>query len=198
MSRSVKNTCGVAVVAMIIASVVFASRRAARLSDEAHADHLHQSSQRQFEKVKAGQDHVLIFSPELIIMLANDPQCVQNAKRLQLFGCDLNLPGYERIQELSNVRHISFDESIHVEAILPVLKNMPSVDSLYFYLVIITDEMRTQLAAIPTLKTVRHGSIEQKDAEALARALPHMVVEMDDQHSDRSIRISDGGTSETN
>ena len=192
MLRSLKGVCGVVAVAIIAASFAFESRRAARRSDEARAEYLHQCSQREFEKVKAGQQDVLVFSPELIIMLANDQQCIQNVKRLQLFGCDLRLPGYEHIQKLSNVRHISFDESRNADAILPLLKSMPSVDSLYFYAVRVTDEMQTQLAAIPTLKTVGHGSIERKDAEALARKLPNVAVEMDDPHSDQTIRVSNG------
>jgi hypothetical protein len=179
-------------IAGLVAVFIFYRQHENRKLWEARAREYQQRNQKEFHKVKAGRADALVFSPDLIVMLANDADCIRNLKRIQLFGDDLNKPGYEQIQKLSNIHHISFDESRGVDTILPLLKDMPSVDSLYFYVVAMTDKIQAQLASIPSLKKVRHGSIERKDADALARRLPNVIIEMDDLYSDEPIRVSDG------
>jgi hypothetical protein len=73
---------------------------------------------------------------------------------------------------------------------------MPSVTSLSFYKVRMTDKIQSQLASIPTLKKVGCGSIERKDAEALARKLPNVVVVVDNDALDgEPIRMLPGSPS---
>jgi hypothetical protein len=192
VSRATKWLFTVAVATLLITIAIFAILRAKRIDAEARAREHQLRNEKEFEKVKAGSKDALVFSPDLIVMLANDAECIRNLENVQLFGDDLATPGYEQIQKLSNIHHISFDESYGVDAILPVVKDMPSVDSLYFYCVAMTDKIQSQLAAIPTLKKLRHGSIERKDAEALARKLPKVIVEVDDDASGEPIRVLPG------
>lgn len=190
MSRTARWLIGIsAITALVVVYIQHENRR----WREAYAKERLQRDQKEFDKVKAGSAEVSVFSPDLIVMLANDPDCIRNLKSVRLCFDDLSTPGYEQLHKLSNVHYISFDESRGVDTILPVVKDMPSVDSLYFYVVAMTDNIQSQLAAIPTLKKVRHGSIERKDAEALARKLPNVLVEIDDDSPEgKPIRVLPG------
>jgi hypothetical protein len=64
----------------------------------AKADQLR--NEMEFEKVRAGRKDALVFSPDLIVMLTNDADCLRNLENVQLFGGDLATPGYEQIQKL--------------------------------------------------------------------------------------------------
>ena len=133
-----------------------------------------------FEAVKGGKSEVTVYqSPEILSMLADDPDCVRNLRSVCFFICELGDPRFFKLSKLTNVREIAIYDGRGVEAFLKAIGGMPSIERISFESIRLDDEMLEQLAAFPNLKRVHfERDLDPSQIELLQRVIPNVEIEM--------------------
>ena len=122
---------------------------------------------------------VPIYDIELLEMLIKDPQCVENAIEIVFFMADLSDPRFLQVNQLSNLQDIGFIDCFHADKILPSLKQLDSLYSIYFEVSPISNDSIEFLAKIPNLKKVRFEQIlPDETIQKLNQLLPHVTIEL--------------------
>jgi hypothetical protein len=148
-----------------------------------------------FQKVKSGESQVTVYgTPEVLMMLANDPECIRNLTSIYFFIADLSDPRYTITNKLSNVDDIGIYDCQGVTEFLKSIKGMPSVKSIYIESVRLDDEILTSLDSLPNLNKVRFEQLlNEHQIELLSKALPEALIEVADPISGDPIPVQ-GGT----
>jgi hypothetical protein len=161
-----------------LAAVALLIAETTRQEREARAKHEHEQALRYYEQLKKGEEkYPMINSPELMSMVANDPDCASKLTYIHFDMTDLNAPEYRQVQKLTNVAEISFYDCEGVETLLGYASSMPSVEKVAFPYARASDELVKRLAAIPSLKTLKITDCVQEEVDKFKIALPHLRFE---------------------
>jgi hypothetical protein len=148
-----------------------------------------------FQKVKSGESQVTVYgTPEVLMMLANDPECIRNLTSIYFFIADLSDPRYTITNKLSNVDDIGIYDCQGVTEFFKSIQGMPSVTSVFIESVRLDDGLFNALASLPNLKKVRFEQLlAENQIELLSKALPEALIEVADPISGDPIPVQ-GGT----
>jgi len=174
---------GLAVFATIIGLLVVAVQRQQVLVEERRVQREHERALKAFEDIKSkSQTYAMVFSPELLVMLASDPDCARNLTYIHFDMTDLNEPGFEQVRKFPNLNKLSFYDCRGVDKLLGYASELQSVNEVYFDYIQTTDELIHRLGALPNLKTVKFNYAETVQIDAFARALPNAKIRIADDH----------------
>jgi hypothetical protein len=181
VSRRTLLIIGFIAIAAIVVLIAVEIPRQRRLMREARAKTEHERAENYFQGLKSGdKKYPMINSPELMSMIASDPDCARQLTYVHFDMTDLNAPEFQRIPKLQNVAVISFYDCEGVETLLGYAANMPSVNKIYFFCARPSDGLLKRLASIPNLKTVKFNDVFEGDLDIFKRALPHVQFEVGD------------------
>jgi hypothetical protein len=182
LSRKILLTFGLIAFAAIAAFFAVEIPRQQRLMSKARAKAMHERALQYFQELKSnGKRFPVIDSPELMLMIANDPACAQQLTYVHFDMTDLNAPEFEQIQKLPNVAKISFYDCEGITTLLGYASNMPSVNEVHFDYIRPSDELLQRLASIPNLKTLTFNDTEKDELGVFEHGLPHVKVQIYDQ-----------------
>lgn len=132
-----------------------------------------------FAEVKSGQSEVSIHSPDLVAMLVGDEDCIRNLTTVYFFSADLNDPRFAEVSKLTNVSDIWIYDCSGVEGFLNSIKGMPSIETLSFESIRLTDGLSEKLTSFPNLKKVHfEQELDGKDIDTLRRLVPNATIEV--------------------
>jgi hypothetical protein len=135
-----------------------------------------------FEQVKAGESKVTVFgTPEILEMLAADPDCVRNLDSVYFVMCDLSDPRYEVLTKLTNVDDIGIYDCQNLDVFLSNIPGIESLESIYFESIRIEGKMLKRLGAFPNLTRVHfERRLDVPEVQQLRQSLPHATIEFTD------------------
>jgi hypothetical protein len=184
VSRRTRLICILIFFAAITALIGIEIPRQRQLLTEAREKAKHERAQKHFQELKelrsADKSYPFIDSPELMSMIATDPECARRLTYAHFDMTDLNAPEFQQISKLINVKVISFYDCEGVETLLRQAANMPSINKIYFYYAKPSDALLKNLASIQNLKTVKFNDISEGDLDIFKRTLPHIHFEVGD------------------
>jgi hypothetical protein len=181
VSRRKLVIIGFVAIAAITVLIAVEIPRQQRLMKEARAEAEHEWAQKYFQELKSGDKrYPMINSPELMSMIANDPDCASQLTYVHFDMADLNAQEFQQIQKLQNVSVISFYDCEGIETLLGYAANMPAVNKIYFYCARPSDGLLKRLASIPNLKTIKFNDVFDGDLDIFKRALPNVHFEVGD------------------
>jgi hypothetical protein len=178
MARVIGWLIAIALLTLFTALFAYELHYSERRRSEEHGRLEHQRAAKAFAKVKSGATDVAINSPELIVMLANDKDCINNLRSIYFFMAVMSDPRYAQTANLTNVADISFYDCNDLDRFLVTINGMPSLTTLYFESVKLDDDILKSLRSFPNLKKVQFDQIlDQHQIEVLAKEVPNVIAE---------------------
>lgn len=147
-----------------------------------------------YQQVKAGESQVMVYrTPEILEMLAADPDCVRSLDSVYLFLCDLSDPRYEVLTKLTNVDDIGIYDCEGIDDFLKHIAGIESLESIYFESIRIEGNMLKRLGAFPNLTRVHfERRLDVPEVQQLRQSLPNVKIEYTDSLGKTIVDPPDG------
>lgn len=133
--------------------------------------------QRLFEEVKRGNRTPWVLDAELLVMCADDPECVSNVTSLQFSMSDLSDSRFRRTRDFHQLRGINFYDCRNTDNVLEAVNGMPTIITVYFEVSVVTEDGIRLLATLPNLKKVQFEQImPPSEVGLLRKLLPNVEI----------------------
>jgi hypothetical protein len=166
-----------------VAALLLAGEHARRREDQRRID---QHLRHDLAAIRAGQaGDILVYEPELLEMIAADPQAMANATTIVFSSADFVDARFAAVANLKLLQNVAINRSKNADQLLAQMQGMESVEKLYIEQSPVSTEGLAALATLPNLKHLRFEQpLSAEQAELLRKSLPavnlrllHVVAE---------------------
>ena len=158
-----------------VAALLLAGEHARRREDHRRID---QHLRNDLAAIRAGlAGDILVYEPELLEMIAADPQAMANATTIVFSSADFADSRFAAVTNLKLLQNVAINRSRNADEVLTHMQGMESDEKLYIEQSPVTMRGLKALATLPNLKHVRFEQpLTARQADFLKKMLPRVNV----------------------